>query len=235
MPRLRTTTTLKIAYAGIAVADTWLAGSTDRRAHRARFLTKPLLMPTLMASLVTDPRAAGSPLRTSTLVAQLGGWGGDLALMGRGTTSFVVGSGSFAAGHAAYITGLLRQRSRTTRPGPKVVAGLWAVTAPAMVVGAVRQQPVLGPTVAGYSAMLAGTVAAAAQLDPALPRSARMTTLLGAAVFMSSDAVLGARRFLLKRPPARLESVVMATYTAAQLLLSEGAARAATTGPDASA
>ena len=233
MPRLRTTTKLKLAYVGLAAADTWLAGSADPRAHQARFLTKPLLMPTLMASLVTDPRATDSPLRTSTLVAQLGGWGGDLALMGGSTKSFMAGSGSFAAGHAAYVTGLLRQRSRTTRPGPKAVAGLWVLTAPALVIGAARQQPVLGATVAGYSAVLAGTVAAATQLDPALPRSARMATLLGAAVFMSSDAVLGTRQFLLDRPPARMESVVMATYTAAQLLLSEGAARA-TPGPVAS-
>jgi uncharacterized membrane protein YhhN len=189
-------------------------------------LTKPLLMPTLMASLVTDPRAADSPLRTSTLVAQVGGWGGDLALMGRGTTPFAVGSGSFAVGHAAYITGLLRERSRTLRPGPKAVAGLWALTAPAMVWGAARQQAMLGPTIAGYSGMLAGTVAAATQLDPSLPASARRATLLGAGLFMLSDSVLGTRKFLLKNAPARSESVVMATYTAAQFLLSEGAARA---------
>jgi uncharacterized membrane protein YhhN len=80
--------------------------------------------------------------------------------------------------------------------------------------------------VAGYSAMLAGTVAAATQLDAALPRSARRATMLGAGLFMLSDSVLGARMFLLKDPPDRLESVVMATYTAAQFLLSEGAARA---------
>jgi uncharacterized membrane protein YhhN len=226
VPRLRATTRLKLAYVGLAAADTWLAGSSHRRAHRARVLTKPLLMPTLMASLLTDPRAAGSPLRTSTLVAQTAAWGGDLALMGDGTSSFIAGSGSFAAGHAAYITGFLRQRGETPRPGPKSVTGLWAVTAPAMVVGAARQEAILGPTIAGYSALLAGTVAAATQLDPALPRSARTATLVGAALFMMSDSLLGSRRFLLKEPPARLESLVMATYTAAQLLLSEGAARA---------
>jgi uncharacterized membrane protein YhhN len=226
VPRLRTSTKLKLAYAGLAFADTWLSGSADPRAHKARVLTKPLLMPTLMASRATDPRAADSPLRTSTLVAQAAGWGGDLALMGDGPTSFAAGSGSFAVGHAAYITGFLRQRSPATRPGPKAVAGLWAVTAPGMVVGAARQQAVLGPTIAGYSAMLAGMAAAATQLDPALPRSARRLTLLGAGVFMASDSMLGTRRFLLKNPPARLESAVMATYTLAQFLLSEGAARA---------
>jgi uncharacterized membrane protein YhhN len=178
-----------------------------------------------MASLVTNPKAADSPLRASTLVAQAAGWGGDLALMGHGTKPFAIGSGSFAVGHAAYITGFLRNRG-TPRPGPKAVAGLWAVTAPGMAFGAYRQEKVLGPAIAGYSAMLAGTVAAATQLDPALPPSARRVTLLGAGLFMLSDSVLGTRKFLLKNAPPRVESVVMATYTAAQLLLSEGAARA---------
>jgi len=226
VPRLLPSTKLKLAYAGLAIADTWLAGSSHRRAHQARVLTKPLLMPTLMASLITDPKAADSPLRTSTLIAQAGGWGGDLALMRHGTKPFAVGSGSFAVGHAAYITGFLRRRSKTARPGPKAVAGLWAVTAPAMVIGAYREEKVLAPAIAGYSAMLAGTVAAATQLDPALPRSARRATLAGAALFLLSDSVLGTRKFLWKNAPARVESVVMATYTAAQLLLSEGAARA---------
>jgi uncharacterized membrane protein YhhN len=224
--RPSTSTKLKLAYAGLAIADTWLAGSTNPTAHKARVLTKPLLMPTLAASLVTDPRAADSPLRTSTLVAQAGGWGGDLALMGHGTTPFAVGSGSFAVGHAAYITGFLRNRGATAPAGPKAVAALWAVTSPGMVFGAYRQEKVLGPAIAGYSAMLAGTVAAATQLDPALPRSARRATLLGAGLFMLSDFVLGTRKFLWRNAPARVESVVMATYTAAQFLLSEGAARA---------
>ena len=223
---LLTSTKLKLAYAGLAIADTWLAGSANPRAHQARVLTKPLLMPTLMASLVTDAKAANSPLRTSTLVAQAGGWGGDLALMGHGTTPFAVGSGSFAVGHAAYITGFLRNRSATRLPGPKGVAALWGVTAPGMVVGAAREDAVLGPAIAGYSAMLAGTVAAATQLDRDLPTSARRLTLLGAGLFMLSDSVLGTRKFLWKNAPARVDSVVMATDTAAQFLLSEGAARA---------
>jgi uncharacterized membrane protein YhhN len=230
VPRLRTSTKLKLAYAGLAIADTWLAGSADARAHRARVLTKPLLMPTLMASLAMDPKAAGSPLRTSTLIAQAGGWGGDLALMAHGTKPFAVGSGSFAIGHAAYISGFLRNRSALPQPGPKGVAALWAVTTPGMVLGAYRHDKPLAPAVAGSSAMLAGTVAAATQLDRGLPKSARRLTLLGAGLFMLSDSVLGTRKFLLANAPARLESVVMATYTAAQLFLSEGAARAGHAG-----
>lgn len=227
MGSLLTSTRLKLVYVAIAAADSWLAGSADPRHHRARVLTKPLLMPTLMASLVTDPRAASSPLRTSTVVAQASGWVGDLALMGDGPQSFIVGSGSFGVGHAAYVSGFLANRSRSPRPGPKVVAALWAATAPVMVLGAARQDKRLGPTVAIYSAMLAAAVAASTQVE--LPTtSARHATVAGAGLFMLSDSILGTRQFLLKNPPQRIESAVMATYTAAQFLCSEGAARAGT-------
>src|SRR5437588_12924632 len=95
-------------------------------------------MPTLMTSLITNPKAANSPLRASTLVAQAGGWGGDLALMGHSSTSFVAGSSSFAVGHAAYMSGFLTHRSKTRRPGQKAVAVLWATTAPGMIFAAAR-------------------------------------------------------------------------------------------------
>jgi hypothetical protein len=45
-------------------------------------------------------------------------------------------------------------------------------------------------------------------------------------LFLASDAVLGTRRFLLRDAPPWTERVVMATYTAAQLLLRQGAASA---------
>jgi len=83
--RLQTSTKLKLAYIGLAAVDTWLSSLPGKGAHRARFVTKPLLMPTLSASLMTNPKAADSPLRTSTVAAQVGGWGGDVALVAEGT------------------------------------------------------------------------------------------------------------------------------------------------------
>lgn len=227
--RLRTSTRLKLAYVGLAGADTWLSGRPGRWAHRARFVTKPLLMPTLTASLVTNPKAADSPLRTSTVAAQLGGWGGDVALLGEGTKPFLAGAGSFALGHAAYLTGFVRRRSHSelrSATGPRVVAGAWALSAPVMAFMAGRRQRELGGPVLGYGTMLAAMAAAANHLDPDLPTSARRLTAAGAGLFMVSDTMLGMRKFVLTDPPPALETAVMATYTAAQFLLSEGAARA---------
>lgn len=225
-PSRRTSRGFKLAYVALAAVDTWLSGSADPRHHRARVLTKPLLMPTLTASLLTDPRAATSPLRSTTLAAQVGGWGGDLALLGDSPNNFLLGSGSFALGHAAYISGFRAHRSANPGRGARLVAGAWALTSPGVVYGATKQDKRLGPAIAGYSAMLATTVGTASQLDATLPRSARRLSLTGAGLFMLSDSILGTREFLLKNPPHWMESAVMATYTAAQLLLSEGAARA---------
>ncbi|HVK28843.1 MAG TPA: lysoplasmalogenase [Nocardioides sp.] len=227
---MRTTTRLKLAYGALATVDTLLAGSGHRWAHRARHLTKPLLMPVLGASLATDPRAQGSPLRASTLAAQAAGWGGDVLLLGEGPRAFAAGAGSFGIGHLAYLSGLARHRDRSTplagNRRARAIAGTWALTAPVMAIAAARQERALGATVLGYSALLSSMAASAQHLSPGLPRDARVLTAAGAGLFLLSDSILGSRTFVLAEPPERLESLVMATYTAGQLLISEGAARA---------
>ena len=224
---LTTSTKLKLAYAGLAAADTWLSGIPGRRAHRARFVTKPLLMPTLAASLVTNPRAADSPLRTTTLAAQVGGWGGDVALLGEGTRPFLAGTGSFALGHVAYLTGFLRQRGHSgvreaARPGSRRVVG--ADRAGDGGDGSRRNRELGGP-VFGYATMLAAMVVAANYLDTDLPRRTTADRRrCGAVHAVRHPARVPQVRA--HRPAGQLETAVMATYTAAQFLLSEGAARA---------
>jgi uncharacterized membrane protein YhhN len=229
--RVRITSSgLKGAYGALAIADAWLAGRPQPLAHRARTLTKPLLMPTLAGSLLLDERARRSPLRTSTLLAQAAGWVGDLALMRDGRGAFMAGAGAFAIGHGAYITGF-RGVGRPMSDlgvaiGPRVVGAAWLLSAPVLAGAAAREDRRLGGAVLGYSAVLAAMAAAAQHLGSGLPRSARVLTGVGAATFLVSDTALGAREFLLREPDPRLESLVMATYTTAQLLIAEGAARA---------
>ena len=204
MPHLTTSRRLTLGYAVLAVADTWLAGRGEPSARKARHLTKPLLMPTLAASLALDPRADSSPLRTTTLAAQLGGWGGDLALLRHGTKPFLAGAGSFALGHAAYVTGFLRHGAAdplTRAAAPRLVAALTLVTGPVMAGLAARQHKVLGLPVLGYAAGLGLMVATANHLDTDLPRSARVLTGTGAALFLVSDTVLATHKFATPRPP----------------------------------
>lgn len=227
---MRTTTRLQLAYGALAAADTLLAGSGRPWAHRARTVTKPLLMPVLAASLATDTRAAGSPLRATTLAAEAAGWGGDVLLLGEGPGRFAAGAGCFGVGHLAYLHGLHRLRDRRTTPwrspAVRALAGVWAGTAPVVAVAAGRRERALGPTVLGYSGLLTTMVASASRLADDVPRRARLLTATGAGLFLLSDSVLGARTFLLRVPSPTVESVVMATYTAGQYLISRGAAAA---------
>lgn len=110
---MRTSTRCTLGYAGLAVLDTALAGSTRRGARRLRFLTKPLLMPSLAAASATSPRSSG--LRGSTLVAQGFSWGCDVALLAHGTPAFAAGAGSFGVAHLAYLSGFVGRTDRRGR------------------------------------------------------------------------------------------------------------------------
>ncbi|HYN28454.1 MAG TPA: lysoplasmalogenase [Dermatophilaceae bacterium] len=224
-----TSTTLRLGYLALAATDTWLSGATGQRGRRARRVTKPLLMPTLAASLVTDPRAAGSPLLPTTVAAQAAGWGGDVALLGEGTRSFLAGAGAIGVGHLAYVAGFLRHRDPSPGHrglGVRAVAAAWLATAPTAALVAGRRQGGLGLPVLGYATVLWATAAAATRLGPGVGADARRLSTWGALLFVVSDAALAVGTFALDEPPPSLERAVMATYTGAQLLLSEGAARA---------
>ena len=186
-------------FVALAAADTVLAG-TGR--DRQRWLTKPLLMPTLMA---------GSD-RGSWRALALGG-AGDVALLGGSDAAFTAGLACFLAGHAAWIHTLRqrpgggRLRSRPVLAVPYLAAFgalnayLWPRTGKDRV-------PVLG-----YSTAL--TAMALAALDSGSPRAAT-----GGALFMLSDSLLALEKFAGIELPAH-EGLVMAAYTSAQALLAQ--------------
>ena len=186
-----------VAFAALAAADTLLA-ATGR--DRARWLTKPLLMPVLMAGRDRPAQRA----------LALGG-AGDVALLGRGEIAFTAGLASFLAGHVAWIIAL-RQR-----PG-----GGWLRARPALAVPHVLTFGAMNaylwkrtgkdrvPVVVYSAALLAMSLTA---LDTGAPRTAA-----GGALFLASDTLLALEKFGDLRLPAH-EGLVMATYASAQALL----------------
>lgn len=224
---MRRATALKAGFIALAAVDTYLSGNSNPRAHTARRVTKPLLMPLLAASNLQDPRRATAPTAISTTIAQAGGWGGDVLLLGHGTEAFAAGAGSFGVGHISYISGFRKLRRRNRRlidsPIARSAAALTLTVGPVVAYGAAKEEPVLAPAVVGYMSLLASMWAHAGNIDPAHSAQGRALTLAGATLFTASDTMLGIRKFVWKDAPDRLESAVMATYTLAQLLLSEGA------------
>jgi uncharacterized membrane protein YhhN len=185
-------------YAGLAAVDTVLA-ATGR--HRARRVTKPLLMPTLLR---------GKPKPVQRALA-LGG-AGDVALLGHGDAAFTAGLGSFLAGHVAWVTalrpksaGVLRRKPAAALPYVAAWAGLNAYLWPKTGKDRI---PVLV-----YSAALLATALAA--LD-----TGDKAVATGGALFLVSDALLALEKFGDVHLPVH-EGLVMSTYTTGQALLAQ--------------
>ncbi len=185
-------------YPLVALADTLLA-ATGR--HRERFVTKPLLMPTLLA---------GKPRPVQRALA-LGG-AGDVALLGTSDLAFTAGLGSFLAGHVAWMAALRPKSQGALTPAkaaPYVAAWvglnafLWKRTGR-------DRLPVLV-----YSAALMGTALTALDTDD-------RAIATGGALFVASDTLLALERFAGVTLPLH-EGIVMTTYTAAQALLASEA------------
>ncbi len=190
---------MNLPFVGLAALDTALA-ATDR--HRARRLTKPLLMPVLLHDRDRPTQRA----------LALGG-AGDVALLGSSDLAFTAGLGSFLAGHVAWVaalrgrsgTGLLRRRPWLATPyllaWGSLNAYLWPRTGKDRL-----------PVLAYSSALLATALAA---LDTGDARTAA-----GGALFLTSDTLLALERFAGVHLPLH-EGIVMASYTSAQALLAD--------------
>lgn len=221
------------AYGALAVADAALAAKSARgdapakAARRLRFLTKPLLMPTLATAFRNETEGRQDTLRRGTTAAQAFSWGGDLALLGSSEGAFLGGVGSFFVAHAAYIAGFASVRRRPVGLGSlglKAALVMWGATAPVMALAAGRRDPQLRVPVAAYSTILATMFAASTVVGPEVPLDARRKILVGTSLFLLSDTMLGVQEFLLSGKRPAIEAAVMATYTAGQGLIAAGAA-----------
>lgn len=221
MPRLKTVLAAA-AYAGLAAADSTLAGKSSASARRARYVLKPALMPVLATATVSRESPASLP-RYATVAAQALSWGGDVALLGTGQRAFLGGVGSFFGAHVAYLAAFTATGLRPDRRKAANAAKLWAATAPAIAFAAGRKDPALRVPVGAYATILAAMFGASAMLDErATGTAAARTVQLGTTLFLLSDSLLATRKFLLGDKHPQLETAVMATYTAGQALIAIG-------------
>ncbi|MER5307843.1 lysoplasmalogenase [Streptomyces sp. NPDC002773] len=165
-------------------------------------LAKPLLMPLLAAYALTR----GAPKLLT--VALLFGWGGDVFLLSDADWAFLVGMGSFAAGHVCYL--VLFGRRRTSVP-------LAAAYTAALVAAVALLWPDLPADlripVAGYSLLLTAMAYRASSLG--------LLAGLGGALFLLSDTLIATGVAEWPQLPVP-DFWVMLTYIGAQYLLTAG-------------
>ncbi len=222
MPRPTT-----LAFATLAALDAGLAASSRPAARRARTVTKSALMPLLALDTHVAASGGSSALLRGVRAAQGFSWLGDVALLGSGERRFLLGLGSFAAAHVGYIAAFAGSRdpgASLRGPGVRAAAALFAATGPGMAALAHRQDRTLAVPVLAYAGIISAMFATATALDRSLPRAARRRIAAGSALFVLSDTLLGVGRFALPAGRGPLDTAVMATYTAGQWLIADGAA-----------
>ncbi|MFD9307665.1 lysoplasmalogenase [Streptomyces sp. NPDC060048] len=193
----------RLLLAAFALAAALDLGSLLAGWHPGHVLAKPLLMPLLVGYVLT--RRAPRLL----VAALLFGWGGDLALLFDADPAFLIGMGSFAAGHVCYLVLFARRPTGTALGAAYAAALLSTVTLLWSDLPADLRIPV-----AGYSLLLT----AMAYRSSALGWRAG----LGGALFLLSDTLIATGVAEWPQLP-RPDFWIMATYLAAQYLLATGA------------
>ncbi|KIF05297.1 hypothetical protein PL81_14030 [Streptomyces sp. RSD-27] len=204
----------RILLGAFAVASAADLGALLAGWHPGHVVAKPLLMPLLVAYVLTLPRSpsgtGGAPGVPRLLVAALlFGWGGDLALLFDAEPAFLAGMGSFAAGHVCYLA--LFGRGRTS----PALGGAYAVALVGTVALLWGDLPAgLRIPVAGYSLLLASMAYRSSALG--------LVAGVGGALFLLSDTLIATGVAAWPQLP-RPDFWIMATYLAAQYLLASGA------------
>ncbi|MFE1176444.1 lysoplasmalogenase [Streptomyces sp. NPDC058773] len=183
-------------------------------------VTKPVLMPVLVCYVLAR---GGPPLLAGAL---LFGCGGDTFLQIGGDLAFLVGMGSFAAGHVCYLLLFARHGAAPAagRRGRTAVAGAgYAVLLTGTVVLLWPDLPAdLRIPVAGYSLLLTGMAFGALR--------AGVWAAAGGLLFLLSDTLIASGIAHWPQLPAP-QFWIMLTYVAAQWALADGVLRSAAAAP----
>ncbi|WP_327157586.1 lysoplasmalogenase [Streptomyces tubercidicus] len=183
-------------------------------------ITKPALMPVLVGYALAR---GGPPLLAGAL---LFGCGGDTFLQIGGDLAFLVGMGSFAAGHVCYLLLFARHGAAPAggRRGRTAAAGAaYAVLLAGTVVLLWPDLPAeLRIPVAGYSLLLTAMAFGALRAGP--------WATVGGLLFLLSDTLIASRIAHWPQLPVP-QFWIMLTYVAAQWALADGVRRSIVTAP----
>jgi len=182
-----------------------------RRAWRLTYLLKPLTMLCfVLLVLLTDPAEPG--YRNAVVMALLFSLTGDVFLMLR-PARFLAGLIAFLLAHVVYVTGFARLADGLWWPGLIIPALAGLLMARLLWTGA----GALRPAVLAYITTIALMVASAASAWWTAPDTGRLVLLLGACLFMVSDAFLGYARF--RHRSTHAQGLILGTYYPAQCLI----------------
>lgn len=211
-------TVVLFVLTGVAAVVDWYA--VARQLHRLELGAKPATLALLAAAAAT---ADFGPAKTWIVAALVLGLLGDVALMfskdGSPDGPFLLGLGSFLAGHVSYLVAFSRHGLNAVQliAGVFIVVGAAGLSLPQVLKGAQRSGGrelvaavgIYGATLGAMTSLAIGTSAVA--------------TAFGGALFLASDTALAWQRFV--RPIKNGPLLVIVTYHLAQILIVAGLIR----------
>lgn len=217
---------LRTAYVAASAASV-LAAATGK--YKLTNVVKPTLMPLLAADLVT--RGQLTTGRKILLAGLVGGWVGDIVLMSKASRSRDGQERlrNLNKGAAAFITNQFAYHAVMWRKGARPEQQAALVRLPVVLGGiglSLWKAPTALPAAGGYGSALAFT-SVLGEHGSLADSVAGKGVSHGANLFVLSDSLILGRMTLLKNKGVvdkLADGAVMATYTAAQLLLVDGLA-----------
>ena len=209
---MNTATAVLLGGAGATAVVDWIAVARNRMSVER--IAKPLVMVLLVgAAAALNP--ADDTERAAFVIALVLGLVGDLLLLEPDDEKrFLAGLGAFLFGHGAYVAGLVPVQV----DGPGEVVGIAVVlvllttVGRAVIRGARRRQEgiAMAAPVAAYMLVLCAVIILGIGTQDGW-------AIAGVLLFGSSDAILGLRQFVERRP--WMDTAVAVTYHLAQGLL----------------
>lgn len=197
-----------IAMTLVVAAIDWVAVGT--RTRGVEYVAKPLTMVVLIAAvLAMNPESQAA--RVCFVAALVASLVGDVFLMTKRESFFVLGLGAFLIGHVAYIVGLWFHGVGLTGLVVGVVVVVVAVaTLGRRIVSGVRDgaHPELATPVLAYIVAISVMVASAFGTGQAF-------AIAGACLFYASDALIAWNRFIQAKPWGDMAIIV--TYHLGQV------------------
>lgn len=207
-------TVVLLAVTGLVAIGDWFA--VQRHLFRLEYLLKPLTIAVLIGAAAT----ADLPLVKVWIIAALAfGLLGDVGLMlsdkhaDKPDLPFMLGLGSFLAGHVCYLAAFARYgvHPRAVVAGALIVGGAAVLVLPKVLSGAVRTGGrELATVVSLYTAALSGMAILAIG-------TTATATAVGGVLFLGSDMLIALERFVVRIRFGPL--LVIVTYHAAQVLI----------------
>lgn len=193
-----------------------------------RWYSKPFLLPTLLAYFISVSRELkGSYLRISMIAALIFSWMGDVLLMFQ--DFFIYGLGAFLMAHLCYTIAFKISQKDPFAIRQVNFVKLFFNNFPIYLLAALAYfliSPGLGqmkiPVIAYLVIIVLMATTARERFGKTVPESF-WQVMIGAFVFMVSDAILAINLFYKAFPEAGV--IVMGTYIIAQLLIVRGIQR----------